>query len=385
TDAETGAPLADVRVHCLAVDLSFDPPFISSVDGCSTTTGADGRYQLAGFLPAGDYYVGFSSADGFWAEAWFDDVPTLLEATPVAAALGAWTDGIDAALTPAGGISGMVTNEGGNAFPLLTVTAYAWQDGEWQPFKSAFAAFEASYELLGLPAGDYLVRFRGGSIFDPDSGIIEFYDDVPSLDQANAVSVVAGAVTQGIDAVLEGTEPELVDPGFDRGVAAWTLEVPDDSSLHHGELDLNGNSASGSAELLNRTGSGERFVLSQCVAAVGGKTYSAGGWLRVDAEAGGATARVTVDFHGEAGCGGDPLATAASPWQAGTPEWSQLTGEMLAPTGTASARVAFVLDAGQATGFDANWDALFFDAGRLFADGFESGSFSRWSSAVDGR
>ncbi|MEM7586995.1 MAG: carboxypeptidase-like regulatory domain-containing protein, partial [Acidobacteriota bacterium] len=47
TDAETGAPLADVRVHCLAVDLSFDPPFISSVDGCSTTTGADGRYQLA--------------------------------------------------------------------------------------------------------------------------------------------------------------------------------------------------------------------------------------------------------------------------------------------------------------------------------------------------
>ncbi len=370
-------PLAGIEVRCIAEDFSFVP-------GCSTTTAADGSYQLAGFLPAGEYYVGFRSNDGFQADEWYDDAFRLDQATPVTVIQGSWTDGIDAALTPAGGISGTVTNEGGGSFPLLTVTALTWDGSEWQPFKSFIAAYESSYQLLGLPAGSYRVRFRGSSIFNPESGIIEFYDDVETVEEGIDVSVTAGEITAGIDAVLGNLG--LDDPGFDHDLEPWTLEVPTGSTLHHSELDRRGAPDSGSAEVLNRTGPGERFTLSQCIATLGGQSYLVGGWLRV---AGGSAddpaAYATVDFHADSDCSGDPLASAATPTLAGDREWTRLAGEVTAPPETSSTRVTFVIDAGAVASFDAHWDDLFFEAPvALFEDGFETGTLDRWSSVVGG-
>ena len=66
------------------------------------TTTSDGSGSAAGTylfsdLPAGEYYVGFRAADGFFADEWWDDVPRIDGATPVAATPGSWTDGVDCA------------------------------------------------------------------------------------------------------------------------------------------------------------------------------------------------------------------------------------------------------------------------------------------------
>jgi hypothetical protein len=195
-DAQSGAPIEGIQVRCVAEDFSF-------VDGCSTSSEADGSYRLAGFLPEGIYHVAFRSTDGFWAEEWYDDVPRVQQATPVAVTEGSWTDGIDAALEPAGGISGTVTNEGGGSFSLLTVTALAWNGAGWEEYKSFITAYDSFYELGGLPEGSYRIRFQGGSISNPGSGIVEYYDDADTVEQGTDVPVTVGRVTSGIDAVLE--------------------------------------------------------------------------------------------------------------------------------------------------------------------------------------
>ncbi len=382
TDASTGAPLPGIRVRC------FDE-FFGSVAGCDTVSGADGSYQLAGFLPAGDYLVGFRSADGFFVDEWYDDVPRLDQATPVAVSLGAWTEGIDAELEPAGRVRGSVTNESGGAFPLLTVTAFVRNGADWEPFKGSLTAFDTEYEILGLPAGDVRVRFRGSSLTNPSGGIVEFYDDVASVDLGTDVSVVAGQVTTGIDAVLgnvEGTASALVDPGFDHGLEAWAATLPEGSELLLGEVDLAGSSSSGSAEIRHRSGSEQRVSLSQCVAVRGEERFRFGGWLRVEGAAAMSSAPlgwVQVELFSGSGCSGEPLAQAGTPALAGERGWSRLKAEVDTPAAAVSARVSYLLDSAAATGFDAFWDDLFFEERFLiFADGFESGTLSGWSSAL---
>ncbi len=377
TDDTSGLPVAGIEVRCVAEDFSFIPD-------CETTTAVDGSYQLAGFLPAGQYHVSFRSDSGEWVDEWYDDVPRPQDATPVTVFVGSWTDGIDAALAPAGGIAGTVTNEVGNAFPLLTVTALLWNGSDWQPYKSSFTIDGSAYELLGLPAGDYRVRFRGSSLSDPNGGIVEFYDDVQTVEEGTDVTVTVGQVTSGIDAVLGNLG--LQDPGFDHGIEPWTLEVPAGSTVRHGQIDRHGDPESGSAEVLHRTGPGERLSLSQCVMAVGGQTYLIGGWLRVAGGSGNdPRAYATIDFHADPGCGDSPLDSADTPPASGSQDWTRLAGTAAAPAAATSARVGFVLDAGQAAGFDAHWDQLFFEPlVAIFADGFESGSFERWSTAVAG-
>lgn len=383
TDAVAGGPVGGIRVRCIAEDFSYVP-------GCSTTTEPDGTYQLAGFLPGGLYFVQFRSTDGMWADEWYDDVAALEDATPVAATPGGWTDGLDAAVEPAGGISGTVTSEGGGEFPLLVVTAYGWNGSAWEPYATSITAYDTAYEVLGLPEGSYRLRFRGGSIFNPDNAIVEYYDDVATLEQGTDVPVTAGVVVTGIDAVLgniNGTDASLVDPGFDGGIEAWTLELPAGATIHHGQLDVQASSDSGSAEMLAQSGAGQRFGLSQCVAVAAERRYEVGGWLRVGgAAAGDPTARASVEFFAEPGCGGTPLASETTPSLSGGHGWAMVAGAVGAPPGSASARVHFIIDAGQAASFDANWDDLFFRQQAVtFADGFEAGGLDNWSTAVSGR
>jgi hypothetical protein len=382
TDAQSGSPIQGIRVRCIADDFSF-------VSGCSTVTAADGSYQLAGFLPEGDYFVSFRGLDGFWAEEWYDDVMRPQQATPVAVSPGSWTDGIDAALEPAGGISGTVTNQGGGSFPLLTVTAYSWNGSSWVEYASTFAAYDTSYELTGLPEDSYRVRFRGGSITNPSSGIVEFYDDVASVEDGTDVPVLVGQITTSIDAVLgniQGVEGALTNPDFNDGIDAWEPEIPTGSMMLHSDIDLHQSSDSGSAQVLNRTGAGGRFELSQCVAAAGETRYMTGGWVRVsDASGGFPLALAEVNFFAEPECGGSPIAGSNTSTVTGDEEWARVKGEVASPVGTVSARFRFSILAGSATSFDANIDELFFTEQLVtFVDDFESGDMNRWSAAVGG-
>ncbi len=179
----------------------------------------------------------------------------------------------------------------------------------------------------------------------------------------------------------------LSNPNLDRDLSFWTLTSPQpDEILHHPD-DADGAPTSGSAQVMNLTGPGELFALSQCVAVEGAETYAFGG--RVRTVAGGAEdpiAFVEVELFAEAGCGGASLGAGLSEPVAGDTAmvWSdELRGLVDAPEGARSARVAFAVDAGSSDDFTSYFDNLFFylDVG-IFADGFESGDTGAWTSTV---
>lgn len=199
TDDATGDPLAGVLVHCYDEEGFF-------FGACETVTTADGTYQLGGNLPSDAYTVRFSHPTGSYATEWYDDTFYQDEAAVISVTIGTTVSAIDAALTPAGAISGNVTDTDGQPFPLTTVTAFVQDGAEWRFFKSVSAEYEQSdYMLDGLPAGTYRIKFRGAFLFG--NGIEEFYNDQPTLAEADDVVVTVGQTITGIDAVLGTVQP----------------------------------------------------------------------------------------------------------------------------------------------------------------------------------
>jgi hypothetical protein len=378
TDAASGAPIQGVRVSCSDASLGF-------IDGCSTTTAADGSYQLGGFLPEGSVVVRFRAADGFHAAEWYDDAPTAQQATPIPVVQGLWSDGVDAALEPAGGISGTVTNEGGGAYSRTSITAFRWVGTGWVEQARTDVFYDTGYELLGLPEGTYRVKFRGGSIFNPTFGVEEFYDDVLTLDAATDVVVTVGSVTPGIGAVLgnlDGGESAIANPSFDDDLDGWTTESTDGSSVHHGGVDVAGSALSGSMEVVSSGGAGSASA-AQCVAVDEGTGLRFGVWSRV-AGSGAVRASVRLEFFADPECSGEVIGAASSGVIVGAHDWLPVTGVASAPSGAVAVRLALVLDEPDSVAFTAHWDEVEanVDGALIKADGFESGSGGSWSATT---
>ncbi|MCU0305709.1 MAG: carboxypeptidase regulatory-like domain-containing protein [Thermoanaerobaculales bacterium] len=377
TDDSTGAGVGGIRVRC------FDELF-GFVDGCSVVTDADGSYRLGGFLESGSYTLLFSAPDGDWVDEWYDGVRPPEQPTPVAVVEGAWTDGVDAGLEPAGAIAGTVTNQGGNAYSRLNVTAFRWQGGVWQPFAVTDSFYDTDYELGGLPQGAYRIRFRGGSIFNFNFASEEFYDDVATIDAAVDVTVQVGVTTTGIDAVLgnlNGGVSGLDNPSFDDSLEPWGQGASGGAIVHHGQLDVTGSALSGSAEIVH-AGDPGTTVLSQCLAVDADAGLRFGGWSQVTtAPQAAPTVRARLAFHDDAACTGVPLGLASSASLTGPSGWRPVTGVATAPPGAVAARLTLELESHGPEGFTARWDEAFVDVAAevVLADGFESGSTGLWS------
>ncbi|MDY7093593.1 MAG: carboxypeptidase-like regulatory domain-containing protein [Acidobacteriota bacterium] len=384
TEEGTSLPVEGIEVSCVRADsLDF-------VAGCETLTAADGTYTLGGFLPAGDYLVRFRSTDGSYANEYYDGVVRPDLATPVAVSLGAFTAGIDAALEPAGAISGGLTRNGGTSSQLFTITALIFDGSQWQPYKSTFVYDQSAYRLAGLPAGTYRIFFTGRSLGSTQVVDAEYYDDVAAVEDGTDVTVTVGQTTAGIDADL-GNLPAnvvgfLVDPGFDGGLEAWSQLLPESSSVTHGRWDRRGDLDSGTAEVRYQGGPGEQVVLSQCLAVEAGSEYRQEGWARLlTAATGEVVEEARTSFYGDAQCAGSFLGEAVAESRSLEVSWSRLHGRVQAPSGAVSARVEFVLEARTAPGFEAVWDDLdFVPVQAVFTDSFEVGSAESWSRVVGG-
>ena len=128
-------------------------------------------------------------------------------------------------------------------------------------------------------------------------------------------------------------------------------------------------------------------ALAQCVAVDGGTAYDLAARVRFNPFAG-ATARFeeTCEFFADAGCSGasvgSPVAIATILEDEGG-AWLFLLSEVVAPDGATSALCDFAFESVLGDDFDAFLDGLFLGtSGRIFADGFESGDVSAWSSSV---
>jgi uncharacterized repeat protein (TIGR01451 family) len=168
------------------------------------------------------------------------------------------------------------------------------------------------------------------------------------------------------------------------GLGGWTLSDP--VEITRSTDDADGSSISGSVQVM-QLAANTTFELSQCVPSSGAAAHALGGRLRLTTASLLSVAR-GCEFFSDATCGlggGTSLGTSANIEVGGDTagQWVSLSGEVISPPGTGSARCTFTLTADSGQAFTAWLDALFFRPSALiFADDFESGNLSAWTGIV---
>ena len=171
-----------------------------------------GRYSAAN-LPPGQYNVLFTGlfvrhqgcgrspyADQQFSGAGFGARPDL-----ISAAAGKITTGVNAALTLAGKISGVVTDKAGSVIRNICVTA---TDPRTGTTAQSFSGSKGQYTLTGLPAGRYQVEFSascGGGFFFGETSpnyANQWYKGRATQAGAATVVVRGGQTTPNIDAAM---------------------------------------------------------------------------------------------------------------------------------------------------------------------------------------
>jgi uncharacterized repeat protein (TIGR02543 family) len=168
-------------------------------------TDINGDYVIGG-LSTGDYKLHFDTryASGMQATEWYDNKASLATSDLVAVTEGSTTSGINAVLAAGGGISGRVKNSGGGG--IQSVIAYAYT-AAGSLVSYDFTDSNGDYEILSVASGSYTVYFSTTSA--PGDFISEYYNDKSTLGSADSVSVTAGVITSGIDAVLAAITPKI--------------------------------------------------------------------------------------------------------------------------------------------------------------------------------
>lgn len=168
-------------------------------------TSSNGGYEIEG-LAAGSYKLLFldEESDNPLAPEWWNDrlTPGLADVVTVGTTP---VSGKDAQLIAGARITGEVTDPSGPAVEA-EVTAYRLVDGTYEEEADTEVRANGTYELRGLPAGTYKMRFDGGSTYDD-----VFYDGASSLATATAFAVGPSETVTGIGAAFAPLVP--VTPG----------------------------------------------------------------------------------------------------------------------------------------------------------------------------
>ncbi len=197
--------------------------------------------------------------------------------------------------------------------------------------------------------------------------------------------------TGGDDLVLpfEVLSADLLhNPNFDSAISSWTTLPATPGVVRFDAEDSDGWAVSGSVlmELVSGT---PVYGVSQCVPVSDLSDYVFGGRVRTASPSPtDPSAFGQVQYYSSTNCttgilGAEVLGDAVAGDTAGV--WAALPDSPhLPPVGARSAYVSFLTVAGAAPSFATSFDALFFrvELGVLFADGFETGDFARWSSTV---
>ncbi|WP_084104828.1 S-layer homology domain-containing protein [Demequina sp. NBRC 110056] len=192
---------------------------VATLDGTgfsvSATPQSNGSYTLQG-VPAGSYRLHFSVED-YWDAGtlvtsgilpeYFDDAATAEAATLVNVS-GTPVTGRNATLVAGRTLSGTVTIPGSLPVQALTAVDVTVEGIGSDVSRTTPVAADGSYAFVGLPDGDYRVRFVSSGYSAPGSGawveaplISEYFDD--ALDAADAeVVTLAGSGRDDVDAEL---------------------------------------------------------------------------------------------------------------------------------------------------------------------------------------
>lgn len=203
---ENGHPLANIAVNALR------QVYLSAGDtdwyyAGFTTTDANGAYLLSNLAP-GQYRVEFGDHMNWphqYSGEYYDNVPTVAEATSIAVASGATLNGIDAQLASVGTISGQVLDPTGAPVADIGVTTLRLMpDGQgnsyWRYVNSTVTDAAGDYTLEGVDVGTYRILFQDTQW--PRRYATLYYNNVADIQFAQDVGVAADAQVTGINAQL---------------------------------------------------------------------------------------------------------------------------------------------------------------------------------------
>ena len=182
--------LRDAANNPLAfASISASPTSCCASSG-SAFSAADGTFSVGG-LAAGGYHVSASASR--FVTGYYNGVQRSDLASTVIVALGANSPSINISLAREGKITGVVKNDANipiaGAFVLADEIECCVANGRG----TATTGADGTYEITGLAAVPYRVSVGGGG-YAP-----EFFNNVYDQDDANPVSVLAGATTGGIN------------------------------------------------------------------------------------------------------------------------------------------------------------------------------------------
>lgn len=185
-----GTPIEDV-----SVTVYTDTTSTSSV--AYGRTEADGTYQIVG-LPAGTYYFEFRAPyNSVYLDEYYNNQSTLAEADPVSVQLNS-VQTIDVGLETGGTLSGVVTAQtDGRVIEDVGIEIYT-DTTSIRAIEYASTDESGAYEITGLPAGNYYMKFRApyDSIY-----MDEYYNEASTLATADPVNVPLNTVVP-VDAAL---------------------------------------------------------------------------------------------------------------------------------------------------------------------------------------
>jgi hypothetical protein len=220
--------------------------FSGSVNEGSTTTAADGTYQVNNLAP-GPFDVCFDASSAtsppsagyvdqcYSGVVWDGSGADITGATAVAVTAGTTTSGINAVLAAGGGISGTVTDSAHS--PLSGVSAKVFTS-LGSMLRSTTTAVDGTYSVIGLPAASYEVCFDGSGAGASDQCYSNVaWDGAASpVGVATQVVVTAGAVTGGINATLPngGAVSGSVNDGHSNALNGVTVDVFSNTNVQVG-------------------------------------------------------------------------------------------------------------------------------------------------------
>ncbi len=174
--------------------------------GRCAETASGGGYTIAG-LPNGSYEVFFFGEEGEYLSQIFHG--NQKELVPVT--VGSTTSNVDAALDKSGQISGTVTDSlSGAGIGASTVCARQAVTGEIYECDSTNGG--GHYAIKGLPSGSYKIWFSPDVPEVADDYFQQYFSGAATFALATPVTVVAPAVTTGIDARLVSRKAPPVVP-----------------------------------------------------------------------------------------------------------------------------------------------------------------------------
>ena len=161
-----------------------------------SNTDNSGNYTINN-LSTGTYRLLFRDWSGTYAYEYYDNVAHVEDGTDIS--LDNNTITIDSTLELAGRISGSITGPNGDPITNGLIAVYENDPDQNLLFIQQIAS-GSSYDIGGLPTGEYIVRFTGQ--INNGNYYLEYYDNVTEWNDATPIPVTVSNTTSGIDVIL---------------------------------------------------------------------------------------------------------------------------------------------------------------------------------------